>query len=1098
MTINNSIRSTDAENKNKEEKKEEKKGTISFSPVQQQVIDARGSNVVVSASAGAGKTAVLVQRLCDLVVKDGISIENILAMTFTDDAAAEMKVRLKKELAKQDQSDPEIARQLSLLDTASISTIHSFCLDIIRQYYYLTDLTYTRANTVDTGMRSAAALEKAYAYALEKIDSEKAAALRLYMQANGKNDEDLQKLVLKFLDTALSKPDANAWMEASRKENPKTHPWFLKRFETDILAMQEIFRDLQNFVYTIDFPKENKREEIQVLIEKKLERLDLCLQDLKEGSYRKFGRDFIEYFENTGKIPASVNKVSLAVWQTPSKKIEGGIFEVLFLPEEYEQNARETEYVQSAFVDLAKACKEEFARIKKEEEFLDFSDMEQYAWQILSIPQAAEEVKNRFAAILVDEFQDTNDLQENIINAISRGDNVFRVGDIKQSIYGFRQARPEIMQKYLEHPDVRNRVIYMQENYRSKANLIEFNNRFFTALMNTPPLASQFQKEDEAVAGSDAQFENTDKPVRFLYTCTEDFGLPEKPDESSKSPKVKAFHKNHRYDLIAADIEKKVEQDKAHFRDFAILTRSASDHEKIKEALASRGIRAHIQSKKGFYTNKAVQIVLAALRLSVNPYDDIAFTAVLCSPLAGGSAKDAAALAAARAPGSSLYAAMRSGAPAAGMPQFFKYLRASKEQSLSRLLAAIYQYRSFYQFSTSARDKTNLDLLLEKACAAEGQYDLEQFVSSCRLEEDLDSIGQASPFGKEEDAVKVGTMHSSKGLQYKTVYVLVDEKTRPDPDQTGPVLIDPDLGAAFSWVSKDGSMRQTSMAREGVRFKKNLEEQQEKMRLLYVAATRAKEELVFVGYLKEEDEYADYGGRQMVSSDKGMLSWVVSTLRSTPGLQVKMERISEPVKPGDKKVPSSGFYKPQMYSGKNFEIFSATASAAKTSLRWPKTIKPMQDGSGKGKERGTVFHEMAEKLSYPYSKKDMQRYGAEKGMEWGEEDERQMLSLNSCPQYQKWMQGEHTFECPYTVLESNPETGAQKVVHGYMDLLAYDGEYIDILDFKTDRVMDMIALESKYKEQLNTYKRALQQIYPNRPVRTWIYSFHLKEMQEIK
>lgn len=1066
---------------------------ISFSSAQQRVIDARGKNLIVSASAGAGKTAVLVERLCTLVIQDRIPISSILAMTFTEDAASEMKTRLKERLEKCDQSDPWIARQLSDLETASISTIHSFCLDVVKEDYYLAGLSYSMANHVDNGLADEQAMEKALSLAFDSLPAIEASQLKLYLESFGKKETDLRQLVLKFLEIARSKPDARAWMESCRKPNPAATPWFLAWFSMRIEALIEIFEEMIDTVERMSFQKLAKQQEYAALFEGKRNALQVCAGHLEAGDYHQFGHSFIEYIETTGKFTPTINKIKFEGIQKDSRDLEKEIAQVLFTQAQFDQIEQEVQPIRKAFVDLALKAQEEFARLKAQAGFIDFADMEQFAWQIVSNPIAAKKLRDRYAVILIDEYQDTNDLQEAIIQAIARSNNVFRVGDQKQSIYGFRQAKPALMKGHIANAGPMDEVIAMQENYRSTARLIRFNNHFFENLMNVSGLEAQFGPADAAKPGTPAQSEGRQAPVRFLYTLYDPPAQEDEvgqPVEKEKLPIVarKSLHRKNRADLIAQDILRKVEAGQVSFRDVAILSRSSTPHEELKNALESWGIRAIHHMKKGFYTNKSVQIVLSALRMIHDPRNDIALMAALCSPLTGLKQEDILPLLKNREEGQSLYQALHNSPQGYKMLEIVRIMQPWKSLPLAEIIVRIYGYHHFYDGATTSQDKTNLDLLLQKAAQAEDLLDLDEFLESTTLEENLDKTSEAIPFAREEDAVTLSTIHASKGLQYKLVYIL-SEQTNRDMDASSPITFDQDLGLSLDGLDFKRQLKEKSGTHLGFAHKRFLEDLQEKMRLLYVACTRAREELVFVDTLAKDDLYDwDLNTRALLNND-GFTSWFFHVFHRQPGLDVHFEE-KELIERPDHTSKSARRFSMPRYRQKAMPISSQTASEAKLQPAWPQDANLNPD-SARARERGTLLHEMAGKLSYPYQEGDIAAMASQAGLPFAPEDTAQLQALNTDEHYARWMNLPHQFECPYVAMDH------EAIIHGFMDLVVFDGDTIHIVDFKSDRAFDGSSLIRKYAGQLDTYEKAMTQIEPKRKIAKWIYSFALSEMIQL-
>ena len=1064
---------------------------INFSSAQQAVIDSRNKNLLVSASAGAGKTAVLVERLCRFVIDDRVPIQSILAMTFTEDAAREMKVRLKQRLLEMDR-DPWIDQQISQLETASISTIHSFCLDVVQKEYYLAGLSYSMATHVDNGLADQQALEIACRKGMERLDPLKRANMEFYLETYSKTEKDLQEILLKFLEIARSKADWKAWIQENAKPKAVVTKEFLDWFAIRIQALIDIFKEVEEQVAEMEFKQAKKQEEFLAIFSGKITKLRGCLEALNQNNYLVFYHRFIEYIETSGKFTPTINKVSFKEVQADSRKFEKKIAEVLYTIEDFEKIAQDTAELLATFCELAIDVQEEFMAQKKEAGFIDFSDMEQYAWKILQHEEAANALRDRYQVILIDEYQDTNDLQEAIIQAIARENNVFRVGDIKQSIYRFRQARPELMKHHLEHVGKHDEVIAMQENYRSSAMLISFVNRFFEQLMNIEGMPSQFGAIDVAKPGSSGQYESVQHPIRFLFT---EYDAPSEDQEEAEQEKPakskKAIHRVHRYDLIAHDIEQKVANKEYTYRDIAILTRSSTPHEELKQALDSWGIRSIHHMRKGFYTNKAIQIILSAMRVIQDPRNDIALMAALCSPLTGLDQNDLLPLLQNRQEGQSLYQTLHNQPQGYQMLKLVRDIQKYRNLPLAEIVIRLYAYNQFYDTKTTAQDQTNLDLLLQKAVEAQSLLDLDGFLDSANLEEKLDKTSEAMSFGKEEDAVRISTIHASKGLQYKLVYILSDQNTR-DMEAGMPIHIDADLGVSLEGLDLHRHLKLKSASSLAFEQKRFMEDIQEKMRLLYVACTRAEQELVFVDSLKQENLYDGPLNQYAIAANKGFTSWFFHAFHTHPCQEVVFEKVEELYTRPDRSVLS----KQQRIRISHYEypthiIRSQTASASKKRSSWKQVQTLAQPGSLEARNRGTLIHEIVGSIPYPYQQEEIESYLKKANQTLDQQGKNQIMQLNQEAHYQKWMNYPHEFECPYCTKEE------EAYVHGFMDLVVFLENEIVIVDFKSDNAFDATSLVRKYRSQLETYRKAMEQIRPGMKITAWIYSFTLGEMIEI-
>ena len=1031
---------------------------MDFSIPQKKAIDIRNTNVVVSASAGSGKTAVLVERLCQLVLKDHISIDSILAMTFTKDAAAEMKARLLSKLKEQPKTD-YILQQMALLETASISTIDSFCLSIVQNYYYKIPISYTMSKQTASTAQTRLAFENAYKHAIQDLDLKAYTQLKMYFHSFGKTEEDIQKYIEDILAIINSKSeeDAKAWIENIQESytylNPKIMEYALKYFHNHCLAMTEILNEVIDQI--------SKPEDYEI----KKDYLSKCLD---ATSYSDFKVPFELYLKNTIGFKKTIDKVDYSKYQTSFKEHETSIVENLFDEAFYLKDIQNHKDLVDTLFELTNKVKLYFQLEKKKMEVIDFNDMEHFAYQLLQDPMIKEEMYNKYQMILVDEFQDTNELQEKIIASFCHENNVFRVGDIKQSIYGFRQANPKIMQDWMEKEDTNNTPLLLQENYRSNASVIEFNNDFYSKIMNNELLGEQFKDIDIANVGTKGQMESPQYPVRFLYT--------EYKNEDGNKATIKKNHNENRFDLIANDIIEKHEAGMP-YKSMCVLTRNHAPQEKLKAVFEAYNIPAMITIDHGFFTNPAIQIVISTLKALEDLTDDISLCASLMSPLFNISFSQIANCCIEKEKGTSLYTSIKN---EDFMKSFFE-LYANKNKTITQLLQYIYAYNDFYYASTTIQDKNNLDYLLELAGQFENQNDIHSFVLQLSKDAMQDQTQEASLYGKEDDVVQVKTMHQSKGLQFPIVYILSQHEQR-DKHGSSCILFDSTLGLSLKGLSLDYKLKYNSIYHLALQTKKELDDLAEEMRVFYVATTRPQKELVIVDTIESIEDFYSPLNAYTLLEDESYTGWLLHTYANMSDSLVVFDKkqglYERPLKVRQNNTP----YALPTYSKGSKAFSSQTASGAKIKLDW----KEVSLSKNMGTIRGTLFHEIVAQCSYPYQEKDIIAYADSYGYTLKDHDIKQILALNSDALYASWMKEKHVFEQSYIIEEKN------QVVHGFMDLVIYKDNEIIIVDFKTDAVDNEQKLIDLYTIQLQTYKKAMKKL-TNLPINTCIYSFSLSK-----
>lgn len=1031
---------------------------MDFSIPQKKAIDIRNTNVVVSASAGSGKTAVLVERLCQLVLKDHISIDSILAMTFTKDAAAEMKARLLSKLKEQPKTD-YILQQMALLETASISTIDSFCLSIVQNYYYKIPISYTMSKQTASTAQTRLAFENAYKHAIQDLDLNAYTQLKMYFHSFGKTEEDIQKYIEDILAIINSKSeeDAKAWManiqESYTYLNPNIMEYALKYFHNHCLAMTEILNEVIDQI--------SKPEDYEI----KKDYLSKCLD---ATSYSDFKVQFELYLKNTIGFKKTIDKVDYSKSQTSFKEHETSIVENLFDEAFYLKDIQNHKDLVDTLFELTNKVKLYFQLEKKKMEVIDFNDMEHFAYQLLQDPMIKEEMYNKYQMILVDEFQDTNELQEKIIASFCHENNVFRVGDIKQSIYGFRQANPKIMQDWMEKEDTNNTPLLLQENYRSNASVIEFNNDFYSKIMNNELLGEQFKDIDIANVGTKGQMESPQYPVRFLYT--------EYKNEDGNKATIKKNHNENRFDLIANDIIEKHEAGMP-YKSMCVLTRNHAPQEKLKAVFEAYNIPAMITIDHGFFTNPAIQIVISTLKALEDLTDDISLCASLMSPLFNISFSQIANCCIEKEKGTSLYTSIKN---EDFMKSFFE-LYANKNKTITQLLQYIYAFNNFYYASTTIQDKNNLDYLLELAGQFENQNDIHSFVLQLSKDAMQDQTQEASLYGKEDDVVQVKTMHQSKGLQFPIVYILSQHEQR-DKHGSSCILFDSTLGLSLKGLSLDYKLKYNSIYHLALQTKKELDDLAEEMRVFYVATTRPQKELVIVDTIESIEDFYSPLNAYTLLEDESYTGWLLHTYANMSDSLVVFDKkqglYERPLKVRQNNTP----YALPTYSKASKAFSSQTASGAKIKLDW----KEVSLSKNMGTIRGTLFHEIVAQCSYPYQEKDIIAYANSYGYTLKDHDIKQILALNSDALYASWMKEKHVFEQSYIIEEKN------QVVHGFMDLVIYKKDEVIIVDFKTDAVDNEQKLIDLYTIQLQTYKKAMKKL-TKVPINTYIYSFSLSK-----
>lgn len=1056
---------------------------------QLKAIYTKHKNVLVSASAGAGKTTVLIARLVELVINNRIGIEHILAMTFTEAAANEMKKRLASELhslylkSENEAEKQYISEQLAALPNAHISTIHSFCLSIIQEFYYLTDLSVEAIeNVMDEAQMSSAqasALEAVMREQYQKQDPvfEQLCAM---FSARSEDDEALRHMIQQIAEIANSQSEREQWFEKCKRlcepvKSLSGLPQAIRsNFFAYLMVQMEQYTDAcyaLEELYKTKYLEEIKKQET---IMKKCQCLAQLKGLLQDGDYSGFKQGFIGCCHLI--VPTNPDKSDLIYEQTRKRIItlENSLTALLYDEAQLISDMQALKEPIDKLIEMSKNYIAQYTIRKRLCSGIDFNDMEHYALWLLRNHngQIAEHYRNLFTEIMVDEFQDSNDIQNDLVNLISRGNNVFRVGDIKQSIYGFRHAKPQLMRGLIDNADPQNdEIIYLSHNYRSKKEIVDFNNKLFQELMNLNGFSCRYAKEDDVNIGVEAQKQGG-QPI--IFHALEQEALKEESDIIRSANEWKA-------EYIAAKIVEIKQQQKRSWKDFAVLVRANERKKDLKRVFDECHIPCFIDTAAGFYQSNAVQIILSALYALADPYDEIHFIAAISSPLFDYSMQKLADIKLAKQE-LSYYTFMKEN----HYPKMevFEKLRAMLHQhSICELLNALYEQADYYTLYTNQQERCNLDLLYDKAIAFEQKHphNLSAFLQQLNQLRNTKS-SEAMPIGNEDDVVRVMSIHQSKGLQFPIVF-LWSNSHQSALDFRLLCVCDSDLGIALSHVDNDVRSIRKSVQRIAMEHKKNKEELEEEMRILYVATTRSQQQLHIVDCIKDMRNYEGKLRAATLYERGGYTSWLLhSELAHSDQSLMRTIQIRH-LWQKNIQAESIGKQSDIAYYMGNDPIWHVTSATSK------KMSHQTLSFHSKGAMRyGTRIHEYIEALpDRIWNKADYERLYPQPGSA----ELLSLQALNENKLYRKANSYREVYhEYPFSICVEH------EILHGYIDFIAIDDDII-IIDFKTDKGIDEQELEQRYRGQLLTYTKAMRNLYPDKEIHAYIYSLSLHKEIEI-
>ena len=1046
---------------------------------QEMAVRSTGQNILVSASAGAGKTRVLVERLIKRCLEDRVGMDEVLAVTFTAAAAVEMKNRAAKTLQERLQTvnDPQqaewIRKQMILLDSADITTIDAFCLTIIQKYFSVIGLDPATASNVMDEASVNKYKKAAFFKALQIYDEEHhdmIISLTEMFSPRSEDYETLQGMVDTIIKHADNSFDPEQWISNARlyAAPVKRLSQLPDEIQTYFYAAYQLMLDTILFhyedmlKYAPDSDKVMKKYDDLTNAGNQLRN---CRQYLESRNYDMFRESFCTFGEMYAATPADTKNIPYKnardAFYKACDKLSAQLFDSSILISDH----NECSSVINVLCDIASLTRTLFTEAKRQDACMDFGDMERYALEILNAnDQAVSKLyRSRLKEVMVDEFQDTSVLQNEIIKLLAVPGTIFRVGDVKQSIYRFRQAKPSLMRSLMDDPDTLQ--ITLEHNYRSMDTIVNYCNRLFQRLMNTEGCQDSYLERDTVTVGTERQKATNGVPVRFVLINDQEDAAEE---ESPQKKELKAM-------WIAGEMKRMVEEEGRNWKDFAVLVRSHHDKPVLRNVFDRFGIPYDIDAREGFYNSILCSTIRSMLEWMLDRTNMTAGLAVLTSSFCG---LDDADLAHLKTGYRSVLTGVRNVYPEI-MEEMDELWNVSCTYGITALLTQIALRHHFYD-TLPAKEKANFDYLFETAVILEENqgtvYDLLERMQAGTDEKSSDAVSR----GKDEQVVTVTTIHQSKGLQYDTVFLWSTEQAKFS-DASSMLMADDDLYLSIDHYDMPWRVKRPAAARIASAHKNNLEDIEEYSRLLYVALTRAEKRLIIVDAVKKEQEYRDEITLPVLAARKGMSGLILSAMKDVPGLfrieHLEAENVSQPLQRSSEFVSELPHFKGET------DYFAPVMTPSQTEFT---SLPDLEMSRRKNSIAfGTRVHEIISALpDRPWTAEDIDPTGLT------QEDIMHILAFSDSQLYRKALTMDIYKEYPFYI--ENKEIR----MHGVIDFYAVNETEVLLVDFKTDHT-DMNTLVSRYSAQLSAYRRALQQIYPGHTVKAFIWSLQNDTSAEI-
>ena len=910
---------------------------VSWTTEQQQVIDLRNRNILVSAAAGSGKTAVLVERIVKIITDKNhpVDIDHLLIVTFTNAAAAEMRERIGNAIEKaldEQPGDEHLLRQLTLIHNAQITTIDSFCLYVVRNHFHEIDLE-PNFRIGDEGELKLLR-EDVLGRVLEQNYEEPSEAFSDFVEgyASGRTDAALNEMILQLYEFSRSYPWPEKWLDSfvgayriETREELDRAEWLAPLTENICFVLKDCEQLLKQALAITqqDDGPDMYEKAVQSDLEKYegLSRLTSFCELSGALSDIKYDR-----LASSRGFEGNPDKLELVKsLREQAKDVVKKLCKQYFFcsPEMMIEQLERTEPMLEEVVRLTKQFADEFAAAKRRKNLVDFHDVEHFALQILvdeeteKAKKTAEEFRDTFEEIMIDEYQDSNEVQETLLRSISREErgenNIFMVGDVKQSIYRFRLARPELfMKKYDSYSleESTTQRIDLHKNFRSREEVLTCTNDIFYKIMARSLGNVEYDAEAALYPGASYPVSADFIPEILLADSNdellEDTELTDKKTLEAKivAEEIKHLMKTQQVTDKAAGTLRA-----AHYSDIVILLRSLSGWaDSLVEVLNGNGIPAHTVSSTGYFSTVEVQTVLSMLRLLDNPRQDIPMAAVLRSPMAGLTDEELAVLRledgsvpfheavlelaeglyeedgqkeisdseADRKQGRNADEKTENHIEITAHRKLLKFYKKYKQlrqlvpdTPIHELIEIILRETGYGHYVAAMpagnRRTANLNMLLEKAAAYEktsykGLFHFVRYIDELQ-KYDVD-FGEADMVGENEDVVRIMSIHKSKGLEFPIVIVSGMGKNFNKQDTRSKMVLHPELGIGLDYMDGKKRIKSPTIAKKAIAKQIDLENLGEELRVLYVALTRAKEKLILTGTLKDAAEKLEFYRQQ--------------------------------------------------------------------------------------------------------------------------------------------------------------------------------------------------------------------------------------------
>ena len=1124
---------------------------LGFTKEQAEVIDSRNKNLLVSAAAGSGKTTVMIQRVCDLIIKDHVPISKFLIISFTKASASDMKNKLIKKLSSLEPT-PFILEQLDDIMTSDVSNLHSFCARLLKAYFYEVGLDPTFVVLDDQEVESCKekALTKLFNEKAEQGDKDFYELIDIFSRS--RKDTGLKRAILKLYNFLCSIVDREGWFESQINNlynldlNENSGAKILNsHIKAEKIRCEKLISDLINEANIVNETK----------LVSYLQSLDSMFNLIRLDS---------GFYDNAQRLN---NKERLPVIPKPTQGREFLYEKAKFLKENVvERFNKLKDYSLSNNIDdivsdlkttkrrlmslyrLTKEFEEKFKVLKKDKGGLDFNDLEQYTLKVLENKDILEEIKNKYDYVFVDEYQDINGVQEEILTRVSRENNRFMVGDVKQSIYRFRLCDPEIfLNKYnlYQSDKLKGELHLLNANFRSKNAILEFVNAIFDDVMTEDFGGVNYKNEARLKAGKESQIDK-EKRVELLFADmksiktkeTKEMDVYSVMEDNSENQNIENQGKAEGL-MIAEKIadlinNKKIidsvtkKPRKVRFSDITILTSSRTAFlNKIIQTLEENGVPVSTDIEGDSLEDEYVFGIKSFLEVVNNYKVDTNLFSCLYSKVFGFTTKELAEI------------------KIMGNSEGFYYndvLKAYEKEGLSNLVKN--KLLNFFNLLNDCRDKAKFMGVRDIALLVVEKQNVKVKISfepdyekrMTKLNKFISSLGDQSVVEYLNDqalaeircepvymggAVQVMTIHKSKGLEFGVVFLVGINRGFNFKTIYSDLLISKDIGVCLDYYDRAERYKQPTLARQAVKLIETRKMLEEEQRLLYVALTRATDYLYLVGSGDYEDIkttmpasptcFLDYFGNMFVNpEDYTGAEFDVKIVDARDLLDVTEEKSERQIIFVNSDVSINTEIKSVFEKQYNFEksvvspLKMAVTELISQEDEQMDYVVMFKETDRSSLEKGILQHKVLEQLSLTENKNQLKIKIAnmiEEGIISQEESQNIMeegiLKLLENQVFSSLIKSASMVmkEREFYMLKKI-DCGDSVLIQGIVDLMLVLEEGLVIIDYKTGNLTEK-SIE-KYTKQIELYAEAMEESFGKKVVKKYIASLNSGHLLEIK